>query len=443
MEIDIYQTKRNQQSDRRSSKDVLALVRQAAAEGRILFKLTTPEEFKEIAGQPTKEWKDDQGKSLFMQYPGVQVYFFGLPKLDIPHTSRDVVCEGRQIDIGQDRPVVLRNEGDLSKFGWFHGFCAVDLSRLDLSQKGDLLEDMMYDSLTVWPEPGRLPRDFEPGRRLEEGKTPGLGVRSLYQEGINGSGVGIAIIDMSLRRDHVEYADRIKSYHGREAEDGGGMHGPPVCSIAVGKTCGVAPGASLHYYAVPTAIWTRDNHRYARAVGQIVERNRNLPPSEKVRVISISIGVSQKDHYDQWQAAVDNAKKNGVLVVTCDKRDFMPYSSIKRIVGKDPDDPNNYGPSYLFGDGNTPVYVPIANRSMASHRGKDVYTFDTYGGNSWAAPYLAGLAALAFQVHPGISPDEIVELWQETATRTKLGPVVNPRGFIKAVKRLKPFDRDP
>ncbi|MFB0516133.1 MAG: S8/S53 family peptidase, partial [Candidatus Neomarinimicrobiota bacterium] len=325
-----------------------------------------------------------------------------------------------------------------SKFGWFYGFCAVDLSRLDLSQKGDLLERMPFDSRTVWPEPGLLPWGFEPGRRLEEGKNPGLGVRSLHQEGINGSGVGIAIMDMSLRRDHVEYADRIKSYRAIEISDeGDGMHGPPVCSIAVGKTCGVAPGANLHYYAVPMGpIW--DNRQRARTVEQIVERNRNLPPSEKVRVISISIDFCRWAHYDQWQAAVAKAKKKGILVVTCDKQGFMPYRSIKRIVGKDPDDPNNYGPSHLFGDGNAPVYVPIANRSMASHRGKDVYTFDTHGGNSWAAPYLAGLAALAFQVHPGISPDEIVELWKETATRTKLGPVVNPRGFIEAVKRLKP-----
>ncbi len=59
------------------------------------------------------------------------------------------------------------------------------------------------------------------------------------------------------------------------------------------------------------------------------------------------------------------------------------------------------------------------------------------GANSWAAPYLAGLAVLVSQVHPGISPDRIVELWQETAIRTQLGPVVNPRGFIEAAKRLK------
>jgi hypothetical protein len=30
-----------------------------------------------------------------------------------------------------------------------------------------------------------------------------------------------------------------------------------------------------------------------------------------------------------------------------------------------------------------------------------------------------------------------------TRIRTQLGPVVNPRSFIDAVKHLKPFDRDP
>ncbi|UCE46284.1 MAG: hypothetical protein JSW47_11745 [Phycisphaerales bacterium] len=41
----------NQASDRSSSKDVSALVRKAAAEGRISFKRTTPKDFTEIAGE--------------------------------------------------------------------------------------------------------------------------------------------------------------------------------------------------------------------------------------------------------------------------------------------------------------------------------------------------------------------------------------------------------
>jgi len=63
-----------------------------------------------------------------------------------------------------------------------------------------------------------------------------------------------------------------------------------------------------------------------------------------------------------------------------------------------------------------------------------VYTYEIEGGMSWAVPYLAGVAALACQVDPEIKPARIVELWTATATRTKAGPIVNPPGFIEAVR---------
>jgi len=53
---------------------------------------------------------------------------------------------------------------------------------------------------------------------------------------------------------------------------------------------------------------------------------------------------------------------------------------------------------------------------------------------SWAVPYLAGLAALAFQIDPEIPPAQIVELWTTTATRTSASSVVNPPKFIEAVR---------
>jgi|GEM_PF-275397 len=409
-----------------------ALVRKAAAEGRIAYKLTTPEEFKAIAGQPTKEWSESDNEIIYLKYPGMQASFFGRPEIETPHTLNGISCEGRGIDIGRNRPIVLRHEGDLDKFGSFWGFCDVDLSRLDLSQQGEILEAATFDSLTVWPPSDHLPPGFDPAKRLEWGKNPGLGVRSLHREGITGKGVGIAIIDQPLLKDHVEYADRIKSYHAIEVEGVDiQMHGPPVCSMAVGKTCGVAPQASLHYYAVPPWKWL-ENRPWARTVEQIVERNRDLPPSEKVRVISISLGAfSGRDYFDQWKSAVEKAHQNGILVVTCDPY-FLRYVTLERLVGTDPDNPNNY----TFDSGVNALYVPASNRSMASHRGKNVYTFDTRGGNSWTVPYLAGLAAMAFQIRPEISPDRIVTLFQETATQTKQGRVINPRGFIEAVKGL-------
>jgi subtilisin family serine protease len=65
-----------------------------------------------------------------------------------------------------------------------------------------------------------------------------------------------------------------------------------------------------------------------------------------------------------------------------------------------------------------------------------VYTYWTQAGLSWAAPYLAGLAALAYQVNPEIRPDEIVNLWKQTAVKTNAGLVVNPPVFIAAVQKI-------
>ncbi|MHC4329276.1 MAG: S8 family serine peptidase [Planctomycetota bacterium] len=408
-----------------------ALVRKAAADGLIAYRLTTPDEFKAIAGQPIREWTASDDDEIYLKYPGIRATFFG-KGIKTPHTLVNIWCEGRGIDIGGDRPLVLRHEGDLDKIGSFSGFSDVDLSRLDLSQKGDMLKTTTFDSLTVWPPSDRLPPNFDPVKLLEWGKNPGLGVRSLHREGITGKGVGIAIIDQPLLKDHVEYADRIKSYHAIEVEGVRIMgHGSPVCSVAVGKTCGVAPEASLHYYAVPPWKWG-ENRPWARTVEQIVERNQDLSSSEKVRVISISSGLfSKMDYFDQWKSAVKKAHKNGILVVTCGSH-FLRYVTLERLAGTDPDNPNNYS----FDSGVHALYVPAGNMSIASDRGKDVYTFDARGGNSWSAPYLAGLAVLAFQVHPEISPDRIVTLFQETATQTKRGRVINPRGFIEAVKGL-------
>ncbi len=78
--------------------------------------------------------------------------------------------------------------------------------------------------------------------------------------------------------------------------------------------------------------------------------------------------------------------------------------------------------------------MPGSNRTTASHEGRDVYTYWVEGGLSWAVPYLAGLAALAFQVDPEIPPAQIVQLGISTATPTATGLIVNPPKFIEAVR---------
>jgi serine protease AprX len=209
------------------------------------------------------------------------------------------------------------------------------------------------------------------------------------------------------------------------------MHGSPVTSVAIGKNLGVAPGASLTYFAVP--MWDRDNRSYINTLKKIFEWNKILPENEKIRVVSISTGsFSSQPHYEEWEEILVQAERQGILIVTCDQAVFE-YGILSLKPGKDPDKPENYDPGYYSSEKDV-IRVLGANKTVASHRGNDVYTFDRMGGMSWGAPYIAGLAALAYQVNPDIHPKEIIPLLIETTVKTDAGPIVNPTGFIAKVR---------
>jgi hypothetical protein len=230
------------------------------------YKLTTPEELKGLLGPPEKEERQRDGDAdlLNLRYPDALAVFVRIAQepgfaQSVPYILYRFTIKDEPIDIGEERLIALKRLDDLTKFDTFWGYVGASLAALDLRASRDLLEERPFDSRTQWPGKDKLPDGFDPARRLEEGKYPGLGMRGLHRQGIDGRGVGIAIIDQPLLRDHEEYASRLKQY---EAVDVEGvpvqMHGAPVCSIAVGVKCGVAPQATLYYYANPPWKW-RDN----------------------------------------------------------------------------------------------------------------------------------------------------------------------------------------
>jgi hypothetical protein len=424
-----------EQSDRRSSEDPSTLVRQAAADGRISYKLTTPDEFKAIVGQPTKEWTEDDGGIIWMEYHGIRARFFGKPEIDTPHTILQVLCEGKWIDIGQDRPITLRYEEDLDNFGSFWGYSGVDLSRLDLSRKGELLKAMPFDSLTVWPESDRLPPDFDPKAVMEWGKYPGLRVNQLHERGVTGKGVHVAIIDQPLLVDHIEYRDQLASYTDIQTGNvGPAMHGAAVASLLVGKTCGTAPGAILHFWAEPS--WKMDYKYRCTALEQIIQFNEGKEKSEQIRILSVSKGFSPGEpNLDRWKTLLEKAKQAGIYVIHCSKMGSGTGCQYR----EDSDNPSNYklgafykgGPIY---DEPSTFFTPIDNRTMASPKGKDVYTFYISGGLSWGAPYIAGVVALGMQVNPDLSVDQIDKLLYGSGWDFQRGKLINPIGFVEAAR---------
>jgi hypothetical protein len=78
-----------------------------------------------------------------------------------------------------------------------------NLKDLDLSESTKDLLFADFDSKTQWPSSDKMPVDFDRQKIMEMNKDPGLGIRSLHDQGIDRTEVGIAIIDQTLLVDHI------------------------------------------------------------------------------------------------------------------------------------------------------------------------------------------------------------------------------------------------
>lgn len=309
---------------------------------------------------------------------------------------------------------------------------STDLTACDLTKDYSKLLKATFDSKTVWPD--KLPGSFDPDKIMELYKNPGLTIGSLHEQGITGKGVGIAIIDQPLLVDHIEYKDRLKYYSERITvkDQDASMHGPAVASIAVGKSVGVAPEADLYYIAEDFELVLDDYGLLAESINKLLDLNKTLPVKNRIRVISISWGVDYNESIGSkpLNEAYQRAKDEGVLVITTSifKREDMAFFGLDKYPLSDPDDFNSYTkipypaePEMMMKmKRKYNISVPMNYRCTASPTGAEDYAVYRQGGLSWAAPYVAGVYALACQVKPEITYEEFWKLAASTA-RTSHG----------------------
>lgn len=348
---------------------------------------------------------------------------------------------------------------------------STDLSGLDLSGRLKDLSYANFDSKTVWP--ASLPVEFNPRLLMDLGKNPGLNIRKLHQDGVTGKGVSIAILDQMLLVDHKEYRDNLKFYEEIHAADEGSasMHGSAVSSIALGKSVGVAPEANLYYIAEANGTftifgmltgnrWAFDFTYLAESVNWIVELNQTLPPDQKIRVISMSVGwAPHQKGYQAIDEAIKRAQAEGILVLSTVNEKYYGISllGLERSPFQDADDLNSYEPGlflqdWFYGEPDDfnpqkTIWVPMDSRCTASPTGNEDYAFYRSGGLSWAVPYLAGLYALCCQVQPAITPEQFlaeliatgdtITIVKDSQTR-QLGTIPNPARLIEKLRPAQP-----
>ncbi|MHC4757767.1 MAG: S8 family serine peptidase [Planctomycetota bacterium] len=418
---------------------------------KVLDVLGKPKE--EIKGK-ANDWKEDvlyrdiDGKKGYCYYnPSDENvrFFFWNNKISALYVTSKSSSGGGSSQRTKPRKSV---KSILSKIGVkpYDDVRAKDMSKLDLSRDKRLIHSLTFNKKTVWPEQEKMPTGGDPNKILSDAMNPGLGIRQLHKQGITGKGVNVAIIDQPMFLDHPEYDGKVTAYYDTGCDtEKSSMHGPAVTSLLVGINCGTAPEAKVYYAAAPS--WKKDASYYAKGLHWIIEQNKKLPISEKIRVVSVSAAPSgpgspfDKNNH-MWDTACAQAEAEGIMILDCTRSNRGFISRCWYDI-RDPDNVNKCTPgapgqNRWFDPSD--ILVPASVRTTAQHydyHGRNSYIYWGQGGLSWAIPYCAGVMAMGWQIKPELTGEEMKKLLFETAYTNKDGAkVINPVRFIEHLSKL-------
>ena len=296
----------------------------------------------------------------------------------------------------------------------------------DLSGAPALAYSLTFSDRTKFPAADQLPAGYDPEALLEWGKAPGLNVDILHEHGFTGEGAVIAYVDQPIGS--YEQTSGINLHYVNNSSIDAEMHGPAVLSLLADPDIGTAPGAEVYYYA--HAAWKADQTTHAECLYQIIEQNKSLPEGEKITMVGFSDNIDVTEANAQaFRDAVAACEDAGIMVWFCGEyasASFLPFSDKNSVQSVVPD---------LWYGNHTPelVFVPASGRTTATTMSGASYIYWSSGGLSWTMPYMLGLYAIAIEIDPALTQDELRTLVVETAYDNNGMKIVNPVGFIASV----------
>lgn len=285
-------------------------------------------------------------------------------------------------------------------------------------------------------------------------------IRNLY--GFDGSGVVVAVIGSEVDAAHPDLAGRVVLKRSYDAPFGTpGRHETLVAGIIAGNGtmsggthAGVAPGATIWSYKTSLTL-DHPGHDKAQAILDAA--------ADGAQIINCSWRVeeTQRNGSCLWCKAVDTASALGALVVkSCGNKGHgngnegtttCPANARQVIsVGATSEhgsrmalsmglDFSSRGPTF---DGRSKPELVAPGENINGPLSGGAYASDVYGdGTSFAAPHVAGVAALLLQAAPDLSIQEVKEALVRSARKilingAELGMNTQGAGFLDAEKAL-------
>lgn len=307
----------------------------------------------------------------------------------------------------------------------------------DFSRPQGFLHTLTIGDNTSFTNP--LPANYDPQKSIEWGKYPGLNMDILHKHGFTGKGAVIAYVDGPIGKNMPDFKEQYAGntiHYVNNTEVERNMHGSAVLSLLLDKNIGTVPEVELYYYAIAT--WELDQTRHSDALYQIIEKNKALNENKKIRMVGFSDCINKSEkNASAFKKAVEACEKEGIMVWFCDE-----YGSVSFIPYSDKNSFESLVTEYWWGNKKPGlVCVPCAGRTTSFVRDNLHYIYWAKGGLSWAMPYVLGLYAIAIEIDPSLTQENLRKLIVDTAYVSSEGlPIVNPVGFVAEV--LKKVGRD-
>ena len=264
--------------------------------------------------------------------------------------------------------------------------------------------------------------------------VPHIAVPPLWEAGLDGTGVRIAIVDTGIDAEHPDFDGRVAvtaDFTGEGPQDMHG-HGTHCAGIAAGsgdasagRYRGVAPGASIYAAKVLRA----DGGGLMSDVMAGIE----WAVDQAVQVISLSLGgPGPSDGTDALSEMCNAATEAGVVLCVAAGNDGpAPYTvgppgSAQQVITigaiDDADRVGQFSSRGPTADGRAKPDIVFPGVDIVAARAADTRMGTVVGehyvsgtGTSMAAPHAAGLCALLLQAEPTLTPQTIKACLMQTA----------------------------
>ena len=265
------------------------------------------------------------------------------------------------------------------------------------------------------PELPAFSRGSEMVRIASPGSLEDLSPEWAFQ-GATGKGVPVAVVDSGIDADHPDLGGTVDEAAGASVEvDAAGqptiVRGAHPDAFGHGTACAgivhsLAPEATLVSVRVLGGGLSGKASGFAAGLTWAVEQGFDI--------INLSLGTSRRDWALAFHDICDQAYFGGTLLVTAANNVTRPsfpslYASVASVACNLTADPKRFHynpepPTEFLAMG---VDVDLAWKDGARMRGT---------GNSYAAPHIAGLAALIKSKHPELRPFQLkTALWATAA----------------------------